>query len=114
LVVGILGFDHSPYRFVKVTFMKKILNKLGQVLQVVLAAPVKWPGKVGNIMKYIAVGLGILETIMEQEKPPPEKSINNDTGHKSSSEPTGSAGAPVDGAEVQMLPTERSEADAVE
>ncbi|WP_313419981.1 hypothetical protein [Sphingobacterium multivorum] len=54
--------------------MKKILNKIGQVLQVVLAAPVKWPGKAGNILKYIAVGLGILETVMEEEKPPPEPS----------------------------------------
>jgi len=70
--------------------MKKILKKIGQVLQVVLAAPVKWPGKVGNIMKYIAVGLGILETVMEQEKPPP------------------------DDAELPMSPKERSEADAVE
>ncbi|WP_343556855.1 hypothetical protein [Sphingobacterium sp.] len=70
--------------------MKKILNKIGQVLQVVLAAPVKWPGKAGNILKYIAVGLGILETVMEQEKPP------------------------VDNAEGEMLPKERSEADAVE
>jgi len=52
--------------------MKKILNKIGKVLQVVLAAPVKWPGKAGNILKYIAVGLGILETVMEEEKPPPE------------------------------------------
>jgi len=70
--------------------MKKILNKIGQVLQVVLAAPVKWPGKAGNILKYIAVGLGILETVMEQEKPP------------------------ADNAEGEMLPKERSEADAVE
>ncbi|MDR0265049.1 MAG: hypothetical protein LBJ04_17660 [Sphingobacterium sp.] len=52
--------------------MKKILKKIGQVLQVVLAAPVKWPGKAGNILKYIAVGLGILETVMEEGKPPPE------------------------------------------
>ena len=70
--------------------MKKILNKIGKVLQVVLAAPVKWPGKAGNILKYIAVGLGILETVMEEEKPP------------------------VDNAEGQMSPKERSEADAVE
>jgi hypothetical protein len=52
--------------------MKKILNKLTQVLQAVLAAPVKWPGKAGSILKYIAIGLGILETVMEQDKPPPE------------------------------------------
>lgn len=54
--------------------MKKILNKIGAVLQVVLAAPLKLPGKVGNILKYIAVGLGVLETVLKKEddKPPPE------------------------------------------
>ena len=41
-------------------------------MQVVLAAPLKWPGKAGNILKYIAVGLGILETVLEEDKPPPE------------------------------------------
>lgn len=52
--------------------MKKILNKIGQVLQMVLMAPVKLPGKASNILKYIALGLGILETVMKEEKPPPE------------------------------------------
>lgn len=52
--------------------MKKILNKIGQVLQMVLMAPVKLPEKAGNILKYIALGLGILETVMKEEKPPPE------------------------------------------
>lgn len=52
--------------------MKKILNKIGQVLQVVLAASVKLPGKASNILKYIALGLGILETVMKEEKPPSE------------------------------------------
>jgi len=53
--------------------MKKILNKIGQVLQVVLAAPVKLPAKAGNILKYIALGLGIMETVLEEDKPPPEE-----------------------------------------
>jgi len=52
--------------------MKKILNKIGQVLQVVLLAPVKLPGKAANIIKYLALGLGILETVIEEDKPPPE------------------------------------------
>lgn len=55
--------------------MKKILNKIGAVLQVVLAAPLKLPGKASNILKYIALGLGILETVLEEEKPPPEKEV---------------------------------------
>jgi len=53
--------------------MKKIFNKIGQVLQLVLAAPVKLPGKVGNVLKYIALGLGIMETVLEEEKPPLEE-----------------------------------------
>ena len=54
--------------------MKKIFNKIGQVLQLVLAAPVKLPGKVGNVLRYFAVALGVLEAVLEEEteKPPPE------------------------------------------
>ncbi|WP_312398423.1 hypothetical protein [Sphingobacterium sp.] len=59
--------------------MKKILNKIGQVLQVVLAAPVKLPAKAGNILRYIALGLGIVETVIEDDKPPPEKAVQPDT-----------------------------------
>lgn len=44
-----------------VTQMKKLFNKIEQVLQLVLAAPVKLPGKVGNVLKYLALGLGIVE-----------------------------------------------------
>ncbi|MDR6736579.1 hypothetical protein [Sphingobacterium sp. 2149] len=49
--------------------MKKIFNKIGQVLQLVLAAPVKLPGKVGNVLKYLALGLGIVETVLDEDKP---------------------------------------------
>jgi len=52
--------------------MKKILNKIGQVLQVVLLAPVKLPGKAANIIKYLALGLGIVEKVLEEDKPPPQ------------------------------------------
>ena len=48
--------------------MNKILNKIGQVLQLVLAAPVKLPGKVGNVLKYLALGLGIVETVLDEDK----------------------------------------------
>lgn len=54
--------------------MKKIFDKIGQVLQMVLAAPVKLPGKVGNILKYLAVGLGILEAVLDDAEPPPKDS----------------------------------------
>lgn len=85
--------------------MKKILNKIGQVLQVVLAAPLKLPGKASNILKYIALGLGILETVLEEDKPPPEKSFDEGSGHISSGESTGSL---VDDDE---LVAERSDVD---
>ncbi|WP_147420888.1 hypothetical protein [Sphingobacterium siyangense] len=51
--------------------MKKLFNKIGQVLQLVLAAPVKLPGKVGNVLKYLALGLGIVETVLDEAKPQP-------------------------------------------
>ncbi|UQA77600.1 hypothetical protein K2F45_11695 [Sphingobacterium siyangense] len=88
--------------------MKKILNKIGKVLQVVLAAPVKWPGKAGNILKYIAVGLGILETVMEEEKPPPESSTDDAIGQKSSDESSAFSDSPIENSKVQKLPKERS------
>jgi len=94
--------------------MKKILNKIGKVLQVVLAAPVKWPGKAGNILKYIAVGLGILETVMEEEKPPPESPTYDSIGRKLSDETSAFPGSPIENSEVRKLPKERSEADAME
>lgn len=51
--------------------MKKIFNKIGQVLQLLLAAPVKLPGKVGNVLRYAAIALGILETVLEEEQEKP-------------------------------------------
>ncbi|MDM1295870.1 hypothetical protein HX021_16390 [Sphingobacterium sp. N143] len=52
--------------------MKKIFNKIGQVLQLVLVAPVKLPGKVGNVLKYLALGLGIIETVLDEAREQPE------------------------------------------
>ena len=52
--------------------MKKIFNKVGQVLQLLLAAPIKLPGKVGNVLKYLALGLGIVETVLDEAKSHPE------------------------------------------
>ena len=94
--------------------MKKILNKIGQVLQVVLLAPVKLPGKAANILKYIALGLGIVETVLEEDKPPPEKYSDEGTEHTSSGESRGSTGSPADDAELPVMPKERSEADETE
>jgi len=81
--------------------MKKIFNKIGQVLQLLLAAPVKLPGKVGNVIKYLALGLGIVETVLDEAKSqpkvddkgvPPEEAGGKPTAgwdnHKSPSEGT--------------------------
>lgn len=95
----------------KVIIMKKILNKIAQVLQVVLSAPVKWPGKAGNILKYIAVGLGILETVMVEDKPPSEKPAADGAGHKLSDETPGATEPHVDNSELPTLSKERSEVD---
>ncbi|WP_343539505.1 hypothetical protein AB3466_11690 [Sphingobacterium thalpophilum] len=62
--------------------MKKVFNKIAQVLQLVLAAPVKLPGKVGNILKYLALGLGIVETVLDQEERPPEAGDVIENGSK--------------------------------
>ncbi|AIM37012.1 hypothetical protein KO02_10130 [Sphingobacterium sp. ML3W] len=47
--------------------MKKILIKINRVLQVVLMAPIKLPAKALNILKYIALGLGVVETVLEDK-----------------------------------------------
>jgi len=67
--------DHRPV-YLKVMTMKKILNKIGQVLQVVLMAPVKLPDKAGRVLKYMALGLGILQTVLE-DKPPVQETDKN-------------------------------------
>lgn len=37
-------------------------------MQLVLLAPVKLPGKVLNIIKYVALGLGVIESVLDKEK----------------------------------------------
>lgn len=56
--------------------MEKILNKITKVLQVILLAPVKLPNKALNIVKYIALGLGIIESVLEKDK---DESANGKT-----------------------------------
>lgn len=57
--------------------MKNILQKISRALQLVLMAPIKLPGKVLNMIKYIALALGVVETVLddkdkkgEEESPP--------------------------------------------
>jgi hypothetical protein len=63
--------------------MKKVISKISQVLQVILLAPVKLPGKALNIIKYIALGLGVVETVLDdkvkkgEEEAPPDQVLPN-------------------------------------
>lgn len=45
--------------------MKTIIKKLRDAVNVVLLAPVKLPGKVLSIVRYVALGLGIIDSVME-------------------------------------------------
>jgi hypothetical protein len=48
--------------------MRNIINKISRAVQVVLLAPIKLPGKALNILKYVAVGLGIIESVLDNGK----------------------------------------------
>lgn len=52
--------------------MRNIINKISKAVQVVLLAPIKLPGKALNILKYVAVGLGIIESVLDNGKPESE------------------------------------------
>lgn len=47
--------------------MKKIINKIGRALQVILLTPVKLPGKAMDILKYLAMGVGIIESVIDEK-----------------------------------------------
>jgi hypothetical protein len=55
--------------------MHKIIKKISAAVHIILLAPVKLPGKVLNIIKYVALGLGILETVTKDGE-------NGDTGEE--------------------------------
>lgn len=48
--------------------MKKVIKKVSQVLQMVLMAPIKLPAKALAVVKYVALGLGILDRVLEEEE----------------------------------------------
>jgi len=52
--------------------MKKIIRKISQAVQVVLLAPIKLPAKAMSVLKYIAVGLGIIEQVMQEDDTEPK------------------------------------------
>lgn len=49
--------------------MKKLIQKLSKAVQVVLAAPVKLPAKVVQAVKYVALVLGVLESVVPDGEP---------------------------------------------
>lgn len=51
--------------------MNKMIKKVSRTIQIVLLAPIKLPAKAMQVLKYIAVGLGIIETVLEKEEDKP-------------------------------------------
>jgi len=43
------------------------MNKISQVIQILLLAPVQLPNKVLKIIKYVALSVGLLEEILEDK-----------------------------------------------
>lgn len=50
--------------------MKSIVKKISSALQVILMAPVKLPAKIAGIVKYLALGLGIVESVLDGDEKP--------------------------------------------
>jgi len=47
--------------------MKSIIKKISRALQVILMAPVKLPAKIAGIVQYLALGLGIVESVLDED-----------------------------------------------
>lgn len=64
--------------------MKKVIRKISQAIQVVLLAPIKLPAKAMNVLRYVAVGLGIIEQVMDDGKDNPgaERKEGSDEAHE--------------------------------
>ena len=60
--------------------MKKIINKIGRALQVILLAPVKLPGKAMDILKYLAIGVGIVESVIDDKEDSEKDRIGEEGG----------------------------------
>jgi len=61
--------------------MKKIIKKISGAIQIILLAPVKLPAKVLNVLKYIGLGMGIIESVIVEDEEVGAK--NNSQGHPS-------------------------------
>ena len=82
--------------------MKKWINKISNIVQVVLMAPVKLPGKVMHILKYIGLGLGVIEMVLEQ---PDDKADQHGDAAENQSK---TARLPEETAKESPLPTRKT------
>ncbi|MEN5194348.1 hypothetical protein [Sphingobacterium faecium] len=57
--------------------MKKIIKKISGAIQVILLAPVRLPSKVLHILKYIGLGLGIIESVIVEDEESASADKNN-------------------------------------
>lgn len=48
----------------------------------ILLAPVKLPGKAVDILKYLAIGVGIIESVIDEKKELEKDSIGKEGGVK--------------------------------
>lgn len=71
--------------------MKKLINKIGKVLGLVLAAPIKLPAKALNIVQYFVLGLGIIESVINEKDD--ETTDSEKINHKSQLDNTNTSAA---------------------
>ena len=83
--------------------MKKIVKKIGKVLGLVLAAPIKLPGKALNIVRYLALGLGIIESVINEDDQLISEGETDETG---SEDKKGQKGAQTQDSQ-RVNPTEK-------
>lgn len=53
----------------RISIMGKYIQKLRDAIQVVLHTPVKLPQVVRKALQYLGLALGIIEKVMDKEKP---------------------------------------------
>ncbi|MCW2262119.1 MULTISPECIES: hypothetical protein [Sphingobacterium] len=63
--------------------MKKIIKKISGAIQIILLAPVKLPAKVLNVLKYIGLGMGIIESVMVEDEEVASAAKNNSQARSS-------------------------------
>lgn len=66
--------------------MKKIINKIGRAIEVILLAPIKLPGKTMDILKYLAIGVGIIESVIDDKKEIEREETDREGGDKDESQ----------------------------